>query len=143
MLFDNHKVKRKFDSPVQKHRPPIKDPMMFKILEVQFQTLWSGIFGAMRGGKKFNQKDAESALAIANQLVEMEPLRGSPWVYKSWILSALGRCEESLEANRHAIEIDPSDPDKWGFRAPILRAVGRISEANEAETRAKKLRKDL
>ena len=142
MYFLNFKQKRKFDSAIQKNRPPIKDPTMFKVLEFQFQKLWLGIFVAIKEGKKFNQKDAESALKIAYQLVKMEPLRGSPWVYKSWILSTFGRCDESLEANLHAIEIDPSDPDKWGFRASILRVVDRISEANEAEKRAKKLRED-
>jgi tetratricopeptide (TPR) repeat protein len=135
-----HKAKRKFDSPIQEHRPPIKEPMMFKLLESQFSQCWVGIFNAMKSGKNFDKKDAETALEVAEKLVEMEPLRGSPWLYKSWILSALGRFDESLEANRQAIEIDPSDPEKWAFRASMLQLVGRTSEADKAAARAKMLR---
>jgi tetratricopeptide (TPR) repeat protein len=140
MAFFHYKAERKFDSTVQKHRPPIKDPMVFDLLDSQFMMLWESISNSMKSGKKFDQKVAESALEIADRLVEMEPLRALPWVNKSWILAALGRCEESLEANHLAIEIDPSDPEKWAFRETILRVVGRISEADEAAARAKELR---
>jgi len=141
MHFFYSRHNRKFDSAIQKNRPPIKNPIMFEALRLQFQNLWSGIWSAIDKGENFNQKDAKLALEIAEQLVEEEPLRGDPWAFKSWILYAFGRYDESLEANRHAIEIDPSDPVKWRFRASILRIVGRISEAKEAEKRSDKLSK--
>lgn len=142
MFFFKRKTKRKYDSAIQKKRPPIKDQVMFDLLQTQFNISWNEVFSALREKKPFDPVKAETALEIANKLVEMEPLRAAPWVYRSWILAPLGRCEESLEANHKAIEIDPSDPEKWAYRSSILRIVGRETEADEAMSYSKSLRKN-
>jgi len=132
--------KRKFDSTIQKNRPPIKNRQKFDQLQSKFcQYLYGKYMTALRNGT-IDRSAVIKALEIAEELTGMEPQRAVPWTDKCLALSALERYHEALEANKRALEIDPSDPDKWELQGNLLKTLGRLREAMQAIERAKELK---
>ena len=147
--------KRRFDGPLQKLRQPIKDPVRFHALSAECMLLLASaiqapgksmvdVVAALQEKRHIEGLDLHlenyvNALAIADELIKMEPLRGHPWTMRAQALVGLQRYAEALAACERAIEIDPSDPAKWREKSDILRAMGRPALAEQAEQRASEL----
>lgn len=149
--------KRKFDGPLQKEgaREPIKDPVIFNMLVVTCQTLFikaaqdieklknsTGVKEEIEENSKEIQTildNYEQILKYTDELIEMEPLRGVPWMFRAQALANLGRLNEALECCERSIEIDPSDPNKWQIKSMIYTYLGNKVEAVAASKRAKEL----
>jgi tetratricopeptide (TPR) repeat protein len=149
--------KRKFDGPLQQPgvRRPIENPELFHTLVLSCQMLLitaieapghshAEMMAAVQEkrhveGAEVSGGKLEKALKIADQLIEMEPLRAVPWMLRAQALTGLGRVAEALASVDRAIEIDPSDPAKWRAKCALLRATGDNGEAEQAEKRAKEL----
>ncbi len=140
MLCDYTGFKRKFDSVIQKERPPIKDRQKFDQLHGEFCIYFYGKYMKALRNETIDRSAAIKALEIAEKLTTMEPQRAIPWTDKCLALGALGRYHEALEANRHALEIDPSDSDKWLLQGNIFITIGKKQEAMQAFKRAKELK---
>ena len=120
--------KRKFDSNIQKSRPPVKD------LD-KFNELWSSAANAL-----MLHKDTKTALDLLDKAIQMEPMRAIPWTIKAQAHGLDGRFSEALKAIGKALEIDPSDPDKWELKASFLKIIGRMEDAQKCSEEANRLR---
>lgn len=140
--------KRKFDGPLQQPgvRQPLKNPEQFKAKAAECAML---LFRAAEASItttdelhvsiQINADYHERALRIADELVEMEPLRGIPWTLRAQALAGLGRPSEALASCERAVEIDPSDPAKWRLKSALLQVLGKAAEAEEAKKKAEEL----
>lgn len=137
--------KRAFDSSIQESRRPVQDPDRFNQLQTEFMKYYGQLLSAAVGSSTMSlsrhAEEAEKALRIADELVDMEPSRAVPWTFRCLALGALLRYSEALVANDQAIAIDPSDPNKWDLRGSILTALGRKNETDKAANQARTLRK--
>lgn len=118
--------KRLADSAIQKNRKPISNQAEFrhKVEECQ----------------QYLNRDPKAAVTLAQELVEMEPERGLPWLLLSMSLGYSGNPEEALKAINQAIRIDPTDSQKWEVKALSLGDLGREDELREAIAEMKRLR---
>ena len=118
---------RKFDGLLQKERGPIGD-------RERFNMLIGACMMHMRNGK------LDDALKAADELVDMEPLRGIPWTCRAQALALDGQFSQAIAACQRAVDIDPSDPEKWELLATMYDLKGSGSEAVAVRKRVQELR---
>jgi len=96
---------------------------------------------AMRGLAlcHMRQGDAETALKLLDQVLELRPDHAEACVFRARILLGLDRVEEALAAAERARELAPYEPQGWYLVMRILYDLGRDEEAHAAEERWKEL----
>ena len=67
-----------------------------------------------------SDSDLELALAVAEDMVSLEPESAESHTSRSVILAKLGRIEESVKEIDEALSIDDSDPKAWYSKGCIL-----------------------
>jgi len=75
------------------------------------------------------QDDMETALALLEQAVELDPQFAYPWNAKGTVKAIQKRCDEALEAYEKAIELDPQYAYPWNGKGNVL---GEREKYNEA-----------
>lgn len=81
----------------------------------------------------------ERALAVAEQMIELNRRFAPSWYNMSYALNHLGRSEEALEASGHALSLDPEYHPAYYAKAWALSCLDRHVEALEAFGDALKL----
>jgi tetratricopeptide (TPR) repeat protein len=87
--------------------------------------------------------DEERALAIYDEVVELDPGHPDAWRERGWALRSLRRFGEAEAAFRRQLELSPEDPFAWNDLGALLLSQARWAEAEAALRRGLKLAPDL
>jgi TolB-like protein/Tfp pilus assembly protein PilF len=96
----------------------------------EYAAAWAGLANSFVGlGWIEDRVYADSAAAMAERAVNIDPTSSQAYVALANVHSIDGRVSDGLAAAARALELEPNDPDALGFVAGSLQFVGRFDEA--------------
>ena len=108
-----------------------------------FEEDWPEVQAALGLKRHYLDWDWEGAEAAYRRALGLNPKAVLPYCWYGYLLSALGRHEESVPMVDRACELDPLSPFVHSARGLVLFAAGRIEDALAAANEALEIERDF